>query len=113
MIKPQELVKAMARGQMLLVGAGGIGCELLKNHMLTSFFHFDLIDLGAIDVNNLNRQFLFKKKKSWKIKDPGCQRKCTTVLPDSIMNPDYNVGFFSTIYNGYEFFRQQSCPQPS
>lgn len=63
MIKPQELVKAMARGQMLLVGAGGIGCELLKNHMLTSFFHFDLIDLGAIDVNNLNRQFLFKKKK--------------------------------------------------
>uniref|UniRef100_A0A7N5P4X7 THIF-type NAD/FAD binding fold domain-containing protein n=1 Tax=Ailuropoda melanoleuca TaxID=9646 RepID=A0A7N5P4X7_AILME len=44
-IKPQELVKAVARGQKLLVGAGGIGCELLKSHMLTSFFHFDLIDL--------------------------------------------------------------------
>ncbi|KAI0047882.1 hypothetical protein FA95DRAFT_1540689 [Auriscalpium vulgare] len=48
--------------KVLLVGAGGIGCELLKNIVLAGFGKITLLDLDTIDLSNLNRQFLFKKK---------------------------------------------------
>ncbi|KAI0916109.1 hypothetical protein AcW1_010036 [Taiwanofungus camphoratus] len=58
----QDLYTRLPETKVLLVGAGGIGCELLKNIVLTGFGHITLLDLDTIDLSNLNRQFLFKKK---------------------------------------------------
>ena len=59
----QQLTGCDVRNKkVLVVGAGGIGCELIKNLVLTGFADVTMIDLDTIDYSNLNRQFLFRAK---------------------------------------------------
>jgi len=97
----QENVK---KCKLLMVGAGGIGCELLKNLVLTGFTDIELIDLDTIDVSNLNRQFLFRKEHVGKSK--------ATVAKESALkfNPKANIvahhnSIFSTEF-GLDYFKQ-------
>ncbi|KAH8813723.1 hypothetical protein DL96DRAFT_1625225 [Flagelloscypha sp. PMI_526] len=79
------LYDQMASAKILLVGAGGIGCELIKNVVLTGFGDITLLDLDTIDLSNLNRQFLFRKKD---VKQSKALTAAATVSP---FNPNVHI----------------------
>ncbi|XP_057651651.1 SUMO-activating enzyme subunit 2 [Diorhabda carinulata] len=94
--------KAVADAKVLVVGAGGIGCEVLKNLALSGFKTIEIIDLDTIDVSNLNRQFLFRKEHVGKPKAVVARQSILNYNPDinitayhdSITSQDYGVNFF-------------------
>lgn len=99
---PENLQDKITKSKILVVGAGGIGCEILKNLVLSGFPDIEIIDLDTIDLSNLNRQFLFHKEHVGKSKAEVAKESALKFNPtvkiksyhDSIFNTDYGVSFF-------------------
>ncbi|XP_028140866.1 SUMO-activating enzyme subunit 2 [Diabrotica virgifera virgifera] len=102
MLAPKDAHAAVSEAKVLLVGAGGIGCEVLKNLAISGFSNIEIIDLDTIDVSNLNRQFLFRKEHVGKPKAEVARDSILKFNPklhikayhDSITSEDYGVNFF-------------------
>lgn len=88
--------------KVLVIGAGGLGCELLKDLALSAFHDLHVIDMDTIDLSNLNRQFLFREKDIGKPKAnvaaefiekriPGCH-----VKPYYARIEDFDSDFYET-----------------
>ncbi|KAL3479312.1 hypothetical protein BJX99DRAFT_222364 [Aspergillus californicus] len=96
--------RRIKESRVLLVGAGGIGCELLKNLLLTGFGEIHLIDLDTIDLSNLNRQFLFRREHIKKSKALVAKEVAQKFQPSArieayhanIKDSQFSVGWFST-----------------
>ncbi|KAH9224509.1 hypothetical protein DL95DRAFT_378124 [Leptodontidium sp. 2 PMI_412] len=96
------LNRTVKEAKILMVGAGGIGCELLKNLVLSGFGEVHIVDLDTIDLSNLNRQFLFrhehiKKSKALVAKDAAHKFNPNVKLEAhhaNIKDPQFNVDWF-------------------
>ncbi|KAI8087746.1 ubiquitin-activating emzyme E1 [Gilbertella persicaria] len=79
----------IANTNEFLVGAGAIGCEMLKNWAMMGLGtgpkgHLTITDMDTIEKSNLNRQFLFRAGDVGKLKS-----ECASAAV-SRMNPDLN-----------------------
>ncbi|XP_041802065.1 ubiquitin-like modifier-activating enzyme 1 [Chelmon rostratus] len=80
----------LERQKYFLVGAGAIGCELLKNFALIGLGageggHITLTDMDFIEKSNLNRQFLFRSQ------DIGKPKSDVAAKAVREMNPQMNI----------------------
>lgn len=106
-------LSAIKGSKVLMVGAGGIGCELLKSLALSGFQDIHIIDMDTIEVSNLNRQFLFRHTHVGQSKAKVARDAVLRFRPQisitsyhaNVKDSDFNVDFFkqfSVVLNGLD-----------
>lgn len=95
----EKIYDSIRESKILIIGSGGIGCELMKNLVLIGIKEIHLVDFDTITISNLNRQFLFKNENIGQSK--------SLVAKKSIESFNYHkckiVSYHNDIKNSSEF----------
>lgn len=83
----KEYQDRIANTRQFLVGAGAIGCEMLKNWAMIGLAtgpkgKITVTDMDQIERSNLNRQFLFRPKDVGSLKSESAARAVQAMNPD-------------------------------
>ena len=84
-----EIQEKIQKSNIFMVGAGATGCEFLKNFAMMGFCSdknakFTVTDNDNIEISNLSRQFLFRKK------NVGKSKSIIAVESVTQMNPNFH-----------------------
>mmetsp|Transcript_30198 Transcript_30198/g.73492 ORF Transcript_30198/g.73492 Transcript_30198/m.73492 type:complete len:1022 (-) Transcript_30198:219-3284(-) len=102
----------VAKLRIFLVGAGAIGCEMMKNFSLMGIASSEggvvtVTDMDAIERSNLNRQFLFRPNDVGSLKSEIAAREAKKMNPQfNVVHQSHRVGedteniYNSTFWNG-------------
>ena len=83
---------ALARGRVLVVGAGALGNEIVKNLALVGVGSIDILDMDFIERSNLARCGFFREV------DEGKAKSETLALAAALINPECRIqGFVTTV----------------
>jgi molybdopterin/thiamine biosynthesis adenylyltransferase len=92
----------IASCKVLVIGAGALGNEILKNLALLGFKNLVVVDLDRIDESNLSRAVLYRAEDIGKFKVSVAARAYKTIAPDSVVQPivanvlhDCGLGLFA------------------
>ncbi|KAK6590989.1 SUMO activating enzyme subunit 2 [Cryptosporidium xiaoi] len=104
------LLKEIQSVKILVVGAGGIGCELVKDLILCGFRYITIIDIDGVDISNLNRQFFFRRKHVGVPKSTVIAQEAVLLLKrqDESSTLDFDIkGIVGNVMNfGTDFFKE-------
>jgi adenylyltransferase/sulfurtransferase len=95
----QEKIRA---ARVLVIGAGALGNEILKNLALLGFLHVVVVDLDQIELSNLSRAILFRSTDVGRSKADTVARAYRELLPEATVQPltanvmqDCGLGLFA------------------
>lgn len=92
----------LASTRTLVIGAGALGNEILKNLALLGFRHVVVIDMDRIDESNLSRTILYRASDIGEYKVDVAARAYRAIAPDALIQPlvanvnrDIGLGLFA------------------
>src|SRR5208283_4323259 len=77
----------IASARVLVIGAGALGNEILKNLALLGFRKIIVVDLDRIEESNLSRTILFRPENVGEFKAAAAARTYQSIAPDSVAQP--------------------------
>src|SRR5882672_9331763 len=73
--------------RVLVVGAGALGNEILKNLALLGFEQIVVVDLDRIEESNLSRTILYRASDIGEYKAHVAARSTEAILPGAVVRP--------------------------
>src|ERR1700722_9265100 len=93
----------LAAARVLVIGAGALGNEILKNLALLGFRNVIIVDMDKIDESNLSRTILFRTSDIGDFKVNAAASAYLSIAPDALLQPivanvtrEYGLGLFAS-----------------
>lgn len=91
----------LARAKILVIGAGALGNEIIKNLALLGVGHVVIADMDSVELSNLSRSVLFRAGDEGKFKSECAARAAQNIFPEMNVTPvvgnilsDLGLGWF-------------------